>query len=206
MCGIAGYVGGSRLTGAKSVEQQLTAMADALTPRGPDSAGYWSDPEHSVALAHRRLAIIEPSETGHQPMTSASGRYVISFNGEIYNHFDLREQLSAGGSNQITWRGRSDTETLIAGIETWGLKETLNRSVGMYAFALWDCKEHILYLVRDRIGEKPLYYGYQQGVFLFGSELKALKVHPAFEGEVDRNAITLQFHSYIPTPYSFIKA
>ena len=206
MCGIAGYVGGGWPTSAESVEQQLTVMADALTPRGPDSAGYWSDPEHAVALAHRRLAIIEPSKTGHQPMISASGRYVISFNGEVYNHFDLRKQLSDGGSNQITWRGRSDTETLIAGIETWGLKETLRKSIGMYAFALWDREEHVLYLVRDRIGEKPLYYGIQQGVFLFGSELKALKMHPAFEGEVDRNAITLQLrHSYIPTPYSIYK-
>ena len=206
MCGIAGYVGGSRLTSAISVERQLTVMADALTPRGPDSAGYWSDPEHAIALAHRRLAIIEPSETGHQPMMSASGRYVISFNGEVYNHLDLRKRLSNGGSNKITWRGRSDTETLIAGIETWGLSETLKKSVGMYAFALWDREEQILYLVRDRIGEKPLYYGYQRGVFLFGSELKALKMHPAFEGEVDRDAITLQLrHSYIPTPYSIYK-
>ena len=206
MCGIAGYVGGAWLTSTGGVEQHLTAMADALTPRGPDSAGYWSDPEHAVALGHRRLAIIEPNETGHQPMMSASGRYVISFNGEIYNHLDLREQLSIGGSNQIIWRGRSDTETLITGIETWGLSETLKKSVGMYAFALWDREEQVLYLVRDRIGEKPLYYGYQQGVFLFGSELKALKRHPAFEGEVDRNAITLQLrHSYIPTPYSIYK-
>ena len=206
MCGIAGYVGGARFTSAISVEQQLTAMANALTPRGPDSAGYWSDQEHAIALAHRRLAIIEPSETGHQPMMSASGRYVISFNGEVYNHLDLRRRLSNEGSNQITWRGRSDTETLIAGIETWGLSETLKKSVGMYAFALWDREEQVLYLVRDRMGEKPLYYGYQQGVFLFGSELKALKMHPAFEGEVDRNAITLQLrHSYIPTPYSIYK-
>ena len=206
MCGIAGYVGGAWLTSADSVEQQLAVMADALTPRGPDSAGYWSDPEQTIALAHRRLAIIEPSETGHQPMMSASGRYVISFNGEVYNHLDLRKRLSNGGSNKITWRGRSDTETLIAGIETWGLSETLKKSVGMYAFALWDREEQILYLVRDRIGEKPLYYGYQRGVFLFGSELKALKMHPAFEGEVDRDAITLQLrHSYIPTPYSIYK-
>ena len=206
MCGIAGYVGGAWLTSADSVEQQLAVMADALTPRGPDSAGYWSDPEQTIALAHRRLAIIEPSETGHQPMMSASGRYVISFNGEVYNHLDLRKRLSNGGSNKITWRGRSDTETLIAGIETWGLSETLKKSVGMYAFALWDREEQILSLVRDRIGEKPLYYGYQRGVFLFGSELKALKMHPAFEGEVDRDAITLQLrHSYIPTPYSIYK-
>ena len=206
MCGIAGYVGGAWLTNAGGVGQHLTEMANALTPRGPDSAGYWSDPEHAVALTHRRLAIIEPNKTGHQPMMSASERYVISFNGEIYNHLDLREQLSVGGSDQITWRGRSDTETLIAGIETWGLKETLSKSVGMYAFALWDRKERLLYLVRDRMGEKPLYYGYQQGVFLFGSELKALKVHPAFKGEVDRDTITLQLrHSYIPTPYSIYK-
>lgn len=206
MCGIAGYVGGAWLTSAESVDQRLTVMADALTPRGPDGAGYWSDPEQAVALAHRRLAIIELSENGRQPMVSASGRYVISFNGEVYNHLDLREQLSIGGSNQITWRGRSDTETLITGIETWGLKKTLRKSIGMYAFALWDRAERALYLVRDRIGEKPLYYGYQQGVFLFSSELKALKAHPAFEGKIDRNAITLQLrHSYIPTPYSIYK-
>ena len=206
MCGIAGYVGGAWLTSTGEFEQHLTAMADALTARGPDSAGYWSDPEQAVALGHRRLAIIEPSKTGHQPMMSASGRYVISFNGEIYNHLDLREHLSIRSSNQVNWRGGSDTETLITSIETWGLSETLKKSVGMYAFALWDREEQVLYLVRDRIGEKPLYYGYQHGVFLFGSELKALKMHPAFEGEVDRNAITLQLrHSYIPTPYSIYK-
>ena len=206
MCGIAGYVGGAWLTSTGEFEQHLTAMADALTARGPDSAGYWSDPEQAVALGHRRLAIIEPSKTGHQPMMSASGRYVISFNGEIYHHLDLREHLSIRSSNQVNWRGGSDTETVITSIETWGLSETLKKSVGMYAFALWDREEQVLYLVRDRIGEKPLYYGYQHGVFLFGSELKALKMHPAFEGKIDRNAITLQLrHSYIPTPYSIYK-
>ena len=206
MCGIAGYVGGAWLTSTGGFEQHLTAMANALTPRGPDSAGYWSDPEHAVALGHRRLAIIETNETGHQPMMSASGRYVISFNGEIYNHLDLRERLSIRSSNQVNWKGGSDTETLITSIETWGLTETLEKSIGMFAFALWDREEQVLYLVRDRIGEKPLYYGYQQDVFLFSSELKALKRHPAFEGEIDRNAIALQLrHSYIPTPFSIYK-
>jgi asparagine synthase (glutamine-hydrolysing) len=206
MCGITGYCGGKWHTGTEGTERQLLVMADALTSRGPDSYGYWSDSKQTIALAHRRLAVVDLSTTGHQPMLSPSGRYVIAFNGEIYNHLDLREQLAVGGSNRINWQGHSDTETLIVGIEAWGLEDTLKKSVGMFAFALWDREEQVLVLARDRIGEKPLYYGCQKGIFLFGSELKALKAHPAFEGEIDRDAITLQLrHNYIPSPFSIYK-
>jgi asparagine synthase (glutamine-hydrolysing) len=141
-------------------------------------------------------------------MVSASGRFVIVFNGEIYNHLELRQALNSrfcGNESQSdpAWRGHSDTETLLAGIDSWGLEETLKRSVGMFALAIWDRKERSLTLARDRMGEKPLYYGWQRGVFLFGSEIKAIKAHPAFAGEVDRGAIALQMrHSYIPAPYS----
>ena len=194
------------MDGADSIRGQLTAMAHSLTPRGPDSAGYWYSAEHAIAFAHRRLAIVDLSDAGHQPMISPSQRYVITFNGEIYNHTDLREQLESGGLGQTNWQGHSDTETLIAGIEAWGLEKTLSKSIGMFAFALWDRQKKEVYIARDRIGEKPLYYGCQQGVFLFGSELKALTAHPAFKGEVDRNAITLLLrHNYIPTPMQFIR-
>jgi asparagine synthase (glutamine-hydrolysing) len=176
-------------------------MADAITHRGPDDSGVWMDEAAGVALAHRRLSILDLSPAGHQPMLSASGRYVIAFNGEIYNHLELREALTG-----IAWRGHSDTETLLAAFERWGIETTLKKSVGMFAIALWDRETHILTLARDRLGEKPLYYGWQNGVLLFGSELKALKAHPAFAGDIDRNALTLFLrHNYIPAPYSIYR-
>ena len=206
MCGIAGYVGPAWFVDAESVERQLKAMVDTLTSRGPDSTGYWSDVENTIALAHRRLSIVDLTTAGHQPMASPSGRYVITFNGEIYNHIDLRKQLTAGCSSQINWHGHSDTETLLAAIENWGLEQTLRRSTGMFAIALWDKQERVLSLARDRLGEKPLYCGWQQGAFLFGSELKALKPHPAFIGDIDRGAIALQLrHNYVPAPFSIYK-
>ena len=139
-------------------------------------------------------------------MVSASGRYVTAFNGEIYNHQDLRSRLAKGGVQPIEWRGHSDTETLLACIEVWGLEATLKKAMGMFAVVLWDCEERRLFLARDRMGEKPLYYGWQKDVFLFASELKALKAHPAFGGEIDRDALALQLrHNYIPAPYSIYK-
>ncbi len=204
MCGLAGFLGG--ITGADSAETFLRRMTGKIIHRGPDDGGYWSDGEQRIGLGHRRLAIVDLSSAGHQPMQSATGRYVIAFNGEIYNHLDLRADLRQCG-HAPAWRGHSDTETLLAGFENWGIQDTVKRCIGMFAIATWDRDTYTLTLARDRLGEKPIYYGWQgQGnasVFLFGSELKALKAHPAFKAEIDRNALCLLMrHNYIPAPYS----
>ena len=190
MCGLTGYwVAPGQLQDRGGI---TTSMMEAIAHRGPDSQGVWEDLETGISLAHLRLAIVDLSAAGHQPMISASGRWIISFNGEIYNHTNLRRTLEQ--EKKVTnWRGGSDTETLLAGVEAWGLENTLIRAAGMFALALWDRKMRKLYLVRDRLGEKPLYYGWQgQGpgaAFLFGSELKALRRHPAFEGRMSRDAV-----------------
>jgi asparagine synthase (glutamine-hydrolysing) len=204
MCGFAGIFQYRNLSSSQIAEIAVN-MGDAIRHRGPDDFGIWSDDNAQIALVHRRLSIVDLSAAGHQPMVSASGRYVIAFNGEIYNHLKIRKELEVSGF-PAAWKGRSDTETLLASIEAWGLRETLVKASGMFAFALWDRRERELHLARDRIGEKPLYYGWQNGVFLFGSELKALKVHPAFDGEIDRMSISLQMmYSYIPAPHSIYK-
>ncbi len=178
-------------------------MADQLIHRGPDDVGTWVDPKAGVALGFRRLAIVDLSSAGRQPMESASGRYVIVFNGEIYNHRELRRQLLHEGGSPAVFRGHSDTEVLLAGIEAWGLRLTLERAVGMFAFAVWDRHDETLSLARDRLGEKPLYYGRHGPTLLFGSELKALVAHEAFEGQIDREALALYLeHGYIPAPHS----
>ena len=202
MCGIAGFVGGKQfnLEEASTIARR---MADAVAHRGPDDAGVWLHREAQLALAYRRLAVIDPSPAGRQPMQSASGRSVIVFNGEIYNHLGLRRRLETQCPSILPWRGHSDTETLLAAIECWGLEKALQAATGMFALAFWDREERTLYLARDRMGEKPLYYGWQNGAFLFGSELKALAAHPAFEGDVDRDALTLLLrHGYISCPWS----
>lgn len=206
MCGIAGFLAANPLKGKEELPGLLKRMTDTIINRGPDDAGYWCDGEHGIALGHRRLAIIDLSPAGHQPMHSASGRYVIIFNGEIYNHSLLRRQLESAGRSPA-WRGHSDTETLLAGFDAWGIQETIERAIGMFAIAVWDRNTGTLTLARDRIGEKPLYYGWQgrggDAVFLFGSELKALRAHPAFENAINRGALSLQLrHNYIPAPYS----
>lgn len=204
MCGLTGFFSPQ---GFADVEARaiLTTMRDTLIHRGPDDAGGWLDSDAGIALAHRRLAILDLSSAGHQPMASSSGRFVIAFNGEIYNHHDLRAELDRT-EDRPSWKGLSDTETVLAGIERWGLVATLRKSVGMFAIALWDRERRTLILARDRMGEKPLYYGVQSGVLLFGSELKALKAHPAFRAEIDRGALSLLMrHSYIPAPYSIFK-
>lgn len=199
MCGLAGFLQRSSLD--NQAAGCLTRMTDAIAYRGPDSAGAWIDAEAGVALGHRRLAIVDLSEAGHQPMVSHSSRYVTAFNGEIYNHMDLRAQLEQSGQAPV-WRGQSDTETLVAGFDAWGLTDTIGRAVGMFAVAVWDRRRRVLTLMRDRLGEKPLYYGWQgegkNRTFLFGSELKALKADPACEGQIDRNAIVqLMRHGYV---------
>ena len=200
MCGLTGFIQphGFRAAVAHATAE---AMARQILHRGPDDWGVWTDADVGLALAHRRLSILDLSPAGHQPMVSGSGRFVIAFNGEIYNHLALREALG-----EVPWRGHSDTETLLAGFDAWGVESTLRRTVGMFAIVLWDREDRSLYLACDRMGEKPLYYGWQNGVFLFGSELKALKAHPAFQGEIDRDALTLLLrHMYIPAPYSIYK-
>lgn len=203
MCGLTGFLSRS-LTDTGSAIQLLATMADAIAHRGPDDFGAWVDEVAGIGLAHRRLSIVDLSAAGHQPMSSSSERYVLVFNGEIYNHLDLRTEICSA-SSPIQWRGHSDTETLLAGIELWGLEETLKRAIGMFAIALWDQAERRLFLARDRLGEKPLYYGWQgQGdnrAFLFGSELKALRRHPVFNAAVDRQSVTLLMrHNYVPAP------
>lgn len=199
MCGLTG---GWSTKSFEALRDALPRMTDALAHRGPDDRGVWFDPEAGIALGHRRLSIVDLSEAGHQPMLSASGRFVIAYNGEIYNHLALRKELEAAGAAPV-WRGHSDTETLLACVEAWGLPGALQRCIGMFALALWDRQQRSLVLARDRAGEKPLYYGWRGEVFLFGSELKALRAHPAFESGVDRDALVLFLrHNYIPSPHS----
>ena len=198
MCGLAGYWSTTR----GGVD--AGAMADALRHRGPDAGGVWSDPAAGISLSHRRLAIVDLSSAGAQPMMSPSGRFVTVFNGEIYNHADLRRELEAEGA--IAWRGHSDTETLVHGIERWGLTATLQRAVGMWAVAVWDRRDRQLELARDRIGEKPLYWGWGAGGIVFGSELKALRAVPGFDNAIDESALALFLrYSYVPTPYSILR-
>jgi len=184
-------------------------MTDSLVLRGPDDGGYWSDPQLSISLGHRRLAIVDLSEAGLQPMVSSGGRYVLIFNGEIYNHLSLRDVLT-GQNIAPNWIGHSDTETLLAGFEAWGIQSTIERAIGMFAFAVWDRQDCELTLGRDRLGEKPLYYGWQgtgaNRTFLFASQLKAMKFHPVFEGEIDRNSLAklMQF-SCVPGKSSIYK-
>ena len=202
MCGLTGFLD---LSSGES-NQILKKMGDAIAHRGPDDSGIWFDRDTGIGLSHRRLSVVDLSPAGHQPMASASDRYVIAFNGEIYNHLQLRAELALLSLAPV-WRGHSDTETLLAGFDAWGVENTLKKSIGMFAIALWDRQTQLLMLARDRMGEKPMYYGWQgsgkQRVFLFGSELKALKAHPSFSADIDRDSLCLLLrHNYIPAPYS----
>lgn len=203
MCGIAGFLADPDRS--LPLERIATAMADTLRHRGPDDAGVWSDPAQGVALAHRRLSIIDLSPAGHQPMVSACGRYVLTFNGEIYNCAELRAELERSGAAPV-WRGHSDTEVLLAAAAAWGLRRALEASVGMFALAFWDRRERTLSLARDRLGEKPLYYGRMGQSVLFASEPQALWEHPDWVGEIDRGALALLMrHNYIPAPHSVFR-
>src|SRR5713101_2403072 len=206
MCGIAGFLDTTLRNSTEHLRATATSMGDTLQHRGPDDAGIWVDVSAGIALAHRRLSILDLSPAGHQPMLSWDGRYVIVFNGEIYNFQQLRRELEKSNNAPLRFRGHSDTEVLLGCFESWGVQHTLSRVNGVFAFGLWDRQERILYLGRDRLGEKPLYYGWMGGVFLFGSELKALRAHPCFEAEIDRDALALYLrHNCIPAPYSIYR-
>ncbi len=193
MCGIFGSLGGPALP-----DGEAERLADTLRHRGPDAGGVWRDPDAGILLAHRRLSILELSPLGDQPMASASGRFVATYNGEIYNFPDLRRELEGLGH---AFRGRSDTEVMLAAFDQWGVRATLPRQNGMFAAGVWDRRDRALHLFRDRAGEKPLYYGWCGSTFLFASELKALRAHPAFRAPVDRGSLALYLaHDYIPSP------
>lgn len=203
MCGIAGYIDFQAHATSSELTEIASAMASCLHHRGPDDCGVWVDGHNGVALSFRRLKIIDVSDGGHQPMLSRNERYVLVYNGEIYNYGDLRRELIAAG---VSFRSTSDTEVLLEAIAYWGLKAALQRCNGMFAFALWDRSEKILHLARDRMGKKPLYYAKMGRYVIFASEIKALCAHPAFRKDIDRNALTLYLrYCYVPEPFAIFK-
>lgn len=201
MCGLIGLW---RYQPVEDLNRLVVPMRDAITHRGPDDAGVWEEPGIGLTLGHRRLSIVDLSAAGHQPMHSSSRRWVIAFNGEVYNHLTLRQELASIGAAP-DWRGHSDTETLLAAVNFWGIEATLKRCVGMFAIALWDSHDNTLTLARDRFGEKPLYYGWagqgENRAFVFGSELKALRAYPGFDAPVCRSALAQYLrYMYVPSP------
>jgi asparagine synthase (glutamine-hydrolysing) len=199
MCGIAGYFTLPRSKSSDQMTSEVNRMTDAILLRGPDDSGAWVDAENGIALGHRRLSILDLSPLGHQPMTSADGRFVIVFNGEIYNFQQLRAELEKHGHS---WRGHSDTEIMLAAFREWGITEATKRFNGMFAFAVWDKEDRTLTLGRDRLGEKPLYYGWLGDTFVFASELKAIRALPGFNAAINRDAICAQLRfNYIPDPW-----
>jgi asparagine synthase (glutamine-hydrolysing) len=213
MCGFAGIFHTQIKKTKEDYLNLVSSMSDALRHRGPDSSGQWADESVGIALAHRRLAIIDLSFAGHQPMASRLQKYILTFNGEIYNHLEIRAELeafhslSSNSTSAVKWRGHSDTETLLAAFEVWGIETTLNKTVGMFSFALWDTQNKLLHLARDRFGEKPLYYGWtgsgDERAFVFGSELKALRAYQGFNNTVCRQALMQYMRfSVVPAPLS----
>ena len=202
MCGFAGLLDTGNRRSRDELADLARRMATPLRHRGPDDESCWADPAAGIALGFRRLAILDLSSAGNQPMRSHSDRFVVVFNGEIYNYIELKRAVERD-TGPISFRGHSDTEVLLECIERWGVSETCRRANGMFAFALWDRQERRLWLARDRFGEKPLYYGWINGTFLFGSELKALRAFPGFSGAIDRQAVTFHLRfNCIPAPYS----
>ncbi|HVK09910.1 MAG TPA: asparagine synthase (glutamine-hydrolyzing), partial [Gemmataceae bacterium] len=203
MCGLAGLIDCSARRCEAALREDVRRMARALSHRGPDDDGDWVSAADGVALGFRRLAVLDLSPAGRQPMLSPGGRYVLVFNGEVYNHAELRAELDVP---YRPWRGHSDTEVLLAAIEAWGLREALRRSVGMFALAVWDRRDGVLRLARDRLGEKPLYYGLAGGAFLFGSELKALRAFPGFDAGIEAGVLPEYLRlGYIPAPRSIYR-
>ncbi len=201
MCGIAGFLDPQHKLSSDKFGSLLHEMGESIQHRGPDAGDFWFEAKTGVGLSHRRLSIVDLSAAGAQPMHSHSDRYIMVFNGEIYNHLELRQELS-----DVAWRGHSDTETLLAGFDNWGLEETIKKTVGMFALAVWDKQEQSLFLTRDRLGEKPLYYSISNNLLIFGSELKALKAHPLYVPVIDKNSLSLYTnYSYVPTPHTIFK-
>ncbi|SVD13858.1 uncharacterized protein METZ01_LOCUS366712, partial [marine metagenome] len=203
MCGISGFWRDSNDKSTDWLKEIAKNMADTLLHRGPDDCGTWVDQEVGVAFGHRRLSIIDVTDHGHQPMLSSNGGYVIIYNGEVYNFQELRQQLEKLGHR---FEGHSDTEVMLAAFVQWGVEASVKKFNGMFAFAVWDRLDRRLWLARDRIGEKPLYYGVQNGTLFFASELKAIRANPEFKPEIDRDALAsfLRF-SYVPAPYSIYR-
>jgi asparagine synthase (glutamine-hydrolysing) len=200
VCGIAGFLATKRDRTREDLTETVRNMAEALIHRGPNDEGVWVDETSGIALGHRRLSVVDLSAHGHQPMLSPTGRFLLDYNGEVYNTDELRRELVAQG---VIFRGHSDTEVLAAAIEVWGLERALAAVNGMFAFALWDRKTKELHLCRDRLGEKPLYYASTRSAFVFASELKAMRRFPGLECRVDRRALALYLrHNCIPSPYS----
>jgi len=200
MCGIAGFVDPRRRLGDRPLSQVAEAMAATLRHRGPDDGHTWSDAAARVAFGHRRLSVVDLSPAGRQPMTSASGRFTIAYNGEIYSHREIRRDLESAG---VQFRGHSDTEVILEAFDRWSIPSTLERMIGMFAIALWDSRDRELHLLRDRLGIKPLYWGNPDGGLIFASELKALRAHPGWEPSLNRDAIAAYMrHNYIPAPHS----
>ena len=200
MCGIAGFIDFRRRYSAEDMADAVDRMTARLLHRGPDDRGRWIAAEHGVALGHTRLAIVELSPAGAQPMMSSCGRFVISYNGELYNTAELRAELEAAGRR---FRGHSDTEVLVEGFAVWGIRGALDRLIGMFAFAVWDCQLQMLTLARDRLGIKPLYYGEQDGRLAFASELRAVVALPDWHGELDRDGLgAFLCYGYVPGPRS----
>ncbi len=203
MCGVAGFVDLKQQTAQADLEARAAKMAATLRHRGPDDAGVWADEQAGVAFGHQRLSIIDLSAAGHQPMISASGRYVLCYNGEVYNADELRGELEAAGH---AFRGHSDTEVIAEGCAAWGLESLLPRLIGMFALALWDREERTLSLARDRLGIKPMYWGHAGDTLLFASELKGLRAHPTFSADIDRDAlVSLLRHNYVRGPHSIYR-
>jgi len=200
MCGIVGFINVQKKWGKDQLDQHIQRMTQTLAHRGPDSSGIWTDPDSGIALGHARLAILDLSPKGHQPMQSQNGKYIITYNGEIYNYKELTKELQQFGAH---FYGSSDTEVLLEAITQWGVVNTLKKCNGMFSFALWSKEERKLIIARDRMGKKPLYYGWSKKSFIFSSELQALRAFPDFYPEINRDALAAYFrHSYIPTPYS----
>ncbi|MBT4732320.1 asparagine synthase (glutamine-hydrolyzing) [Candidatus Woesearchaeota archaeon] len=202
MCGITGIFGNLR---KDEFDSSIYKMSSELFHRGPDDYGVWIDENNGIAFGHRRLSILDLSFSGHQPMVSPCGRFTIIFNGEIYNHLQLRDRLN-GSANNYSWIGHSDTETLVYAFSKWGIDKTLKNLVGMFAIAVWDSKSKELFLIRDRFGEKPLYYGWSGKAFIFGSELKSLRSYKYFNSRIDRKALSIYMqHVNVPAPYSIFQ-
>jgi asparagine synthase (glutamine-hydrolysing) len=205
MCGISGVLS-DKENNSIDIKRTAAIMSSILSHRGPDDSGLWVNPENICSMSHSRLAIIDLSSAGHQPMSSKCGRYTIVFNGEIYNHHHLKGELEKSKLSNSSWKGHSDTEILLEAIRVWGLKKALQKSNGMFAIALWDHKKKRLSLARDRLGEKPLYFGWVNRNFAFASELKAFHAFPEFSNQIDKNALNLFLqYSYVPAPYSIYK-